>query len=376
MKILVSCIPFDRGRSGISVYIRQTVAALARAGHELVLVLEPDAAGDPAFAGFRRIVAPRWTKRPVLNMLWHIYILPYRIRFRDFDMALLLAANRRAFSRYPIFTAAVVHDLSQYHVPTKYDRFRMFYIKHLLPHFVRKAQAAVAISRSTADDLKRFWKIPESRLHVIYNGLSILPESRERDAAPWLAEHGVSRPYILYISRLEHPGKNHVNLIKAYDMLPAELAERFDLVLPGAAWSGSEAVFSAAAESPYSAHIHLTGFVEAELLPGLYRHASCYVFPSFFEGFGLSLIDSGLFRYQSRCIFEKCSTKGVGYANGLHTERSTTLISTPFAGPLSSSDTTMSKKVRFTASVGSSFTTTKRSTSLFSGLKHPITADP
>ena len=246
MKILVSCIPFDRGRSGISVYIRQTVAALARAGHELVLVLEPDAAEDPAFAGFRRIVAPRWTKRPALNMLWHIYLLPYRIRFRDFDMALLLAANRRAFSRYPIFTAAVVHDLSQYHVPTKYDRFRMFYIKHLLPHFVRKAQAAVAISRSTADDLKRFWKIPESRLHVIYNGLSILPESRERDAAPWLAEHGVTRPYILYISRLEHPGKNHVNLIKAYDMLPAELAERFDLVLPGASWSGSEAVFAAA----------------------------------------------------------------------------------------------------------------------------------
>lgn len=292
MRILVSCIPFDGGRSGISVYIRNVVAALARAGHELTLVLEPEAADEPAFAGFRHIVAPRWTKRAVFSMLWHLFILPYRVRFRDFDLALLCAANRRAFCRYPVVTAAVVHDLSQYHVPTKYDRFRMFYIKHLLPHFVRKAQTVVAISRSTAADLERFWKIPESRIKVVYNGLSVPPESEERDAAPWLAEHGVTRPYILYISRLEHPGKNHVNLIEAYGMLPREQAERFDLVLPGASWSGSEAVFAAAAASPYAERIHLTGFVEAGLLPGLYRRAACYVFPSFFEGFGLSLIEA------------------------------------------------------------------------------------
>ena len=308
MKILVSCIPFDHGRSGISVYMRHTVAALARAGHELTLIVESDATDEPAFAGHPQIVAPRWTKRPVFSMLWHLYILPYRVRFRDFDMAILCAANRRAFCRYPIFTAAVVHDLSQYHVRTKYDRFRMFYIKHLLPHFVRKARAVVAISRSTADDLKKFWKIPERRLHVIYNGLSVMPESEERDAAPWLAEHGVTRPYILYISRLEHPGKNHVNLIAAYDMLPRELAERFDLVLPGAPWSGSEAVFAAAEKSSYAEHIHLTGFVDFGVLPDLYRRAACYVFPSYFEGFGLSLIEA--MHYGTPCGCSNCSSLG------------------------------------------------------------------
>ncbi len=308
MRMLVSCIPFDRGRSGISVYMRHTVAALARAGHELTLVIEPEAADEPAFSGFPHIVAPRWTKRPVLSMLWHLFILPFKIRFRDFDMAILCAANRRAFCRYPIFTAAVVHDLSQYHVETKYDRFRMFYIKHLLPHFVRKAQAVVAISRSTAADLKRFWNIPERRLHVIYNGLSVMPESEERDAAHWLAEHGVTGSYILYISRLEHPGKNHVNLIRAYGLLPRELAERFELVLPGAEWSGADAVFEAAEKSPYAGHIHLTGFVDSGMLPALYRNAACYVFPSFFEGFGLSLIEA--MHYGTPCACSDSSSLG------------------------------------------------------------------
>ena len=186
MKILVSCIPFDRGRSGISVYIRNVVSELARAGHELTLVIEPDATDEPAFSGFRRIVAPNWTRRPVLSMMWHLFILPLRIRYGDYDMAILCAANRRAFRRYRVFTVAVVHDLSQYHVPTKYDPFRMFYIKHLLPHFVRKAQAVAAISRSTAADLERFWRIPPARLHVIYNGLS-LAEGGKRDLAPCTA---------------------------------------------------------------------------------------------------------------------------------------------------------------------------------------------
>ena len=308
MRILVSCIPFDRGRSGISVYIRHVVSELARAGHELTLVIEPEAAEEPAFSGFPRIVAPRWTKRPALSMLWHLFILPRRIRPRDYDMAILCAANRRALRRYPVFTVAVVHDLSQYHVPTKYDRFRMFYIKHLLPHFVRKAQAVAAISRSTAADLERFWKIPRGRLHVIYNGLSVREERDRADLAPWLAGHGIDRPYILYISRLEHPGKNHVNLIRAYGMLPRELAERFELVLPGAEWSGSEAVFAAAAASPYAGNIRLTGFVDAELLPELYRHAACYVFPSFFEGFGLSLIEA--MHYGVPCACSNCSSLG------------------------------------------------------------------
>ncbi|MBO4648314.1 MAG: WecB/TagA/CpsF family glycosyltransferase [Lentisphaeria bacterium] len=288
MKILLSCVPFDGGKSGISVYIRHLVAALTAQHQELTLIVEADAA--QFFPDHPKIVLPRFCRRALFSMIYHLFILPYRIKFRKFDMMILCAANRRALCRYPIFTAAVVHDLSQYHVPTKYDAFRMFYIKHLLPHFVRKAQIVTAISHSTATDLREFWKVPAEKIAVIPDGLS-LPD-RDEDAGSWLREHAVTRPYILYVSRLEHPGKNHVNLIRAYSSLPPELAEKYDLLLPGAKWNGAEAVLQAAADSPYADQIHFPGFVPAELLLSLYRKAACYVFPSFFEGFGLSLIEA------------------------------------------------------------------------------------
>lgn len=289
MKILLSCVPFDGGRSGISVYIRHLVSALEAREQDLTLIVESDA--QAFFPGRSLIVLPRCCRHAAVSMLYHLFVLPFRIKFKKYDMAILCAANRRAFCRYPIFTSAVVHDLSQYHVPAKYDPFRMFYIKHLLPHFVRKAQTVTAISCSTADDLHRFWRIPEEKISVICDGLS-LPAGEGTDAGQWLAEHGVRRPFVLYISRLEHPGKNHVNLIRAWELLPPELSEKYDLVLPGASWNGSDAVFRAAESSPCAEHIHFPGFVPSELLVSLYHRAAGYVFPSFFEGFGLSLIEA------------------------------------------------------------------------------------
>jgi len=288
MKILLSCVPFDGGRSGISVYIRHLVAALEARKQDLTLIVESDARAF--FPGRSLIVLPRCCRFAAVSMLYHLFVLPFRIKFKKFDMAILCAANRRAFCRYPVFTAAVVHDLSQYHVPAKYDPFRMFYIKHLLPHFVRKAQTVTAISRSTAADLGRFWGIPEEKISVICDGLSL--PAGGADAGKWLAENGVRRPYVLYISRLEHPGKNHVNLIRAWELLPPELSEKYDLVLPGASWNGSDAVFRAAESSPFAGHIHFPGFVPSELLVSLYGRAAGYVFPSLFEGFGLSLLEA------------------------------------------------------------------------------------
>ena len=115
------------------------------------------------FEGFDLIRIKK--RRALFSMLYSLFILPWRINWKKYDFCIMLAANRRVFCRYPIFTIAVVHDLSQYHVPVKYDRFRMFYIKKVLPHYVRKAQSIVAISESTRSDLIKYWHIPEEKIN-------------------------------------------------------------------------------------------------------------------------------------------------------------------------------------------------------------------
>ena len=312
MRLLVSCIPFDGGKSGLSVYAREVVRALRAQGHELTLVLEPDV--EPAAlgadgAGVWR--APRWTRRAVASMLWHLFVLPLRIRRnrRAFDGFVICAANRRACAWYPLPTTATVHDLANFHVPGKYSRSRMLYLACVLPFFAKRAQRLVAVSGATKADMVRFWHCPADRMTVLYNGLPDRVASPKTHDASRLAICDL-RPAtdggsaaILYISRIEHPGKNHVRLIEAYGRLPRALAEKHPLVLAGADWKDAEAVHAAAAASPHADKIRFTGFVEdAETL---WREAGFYVFPSLFEGFGLSLAEA-----MARGVPCACSNNG------------------------------------------------------------------
>lgn len=304
MNILISCIPFDSGKSGISVYIRNLVQALSHQGHKLTLIVEPSV-GETFFQGYNCITAPSWTRRAIFSMLWHLFILPFKINKADYDFCIIAAANRRAFSFYPLPTIAVVHDLSQYHVPAKYDAMRMFYIKKVLPFFVRKAMHILAISKSTAADLVKYWHVQQEKIHVIYNGLNLAKEQRNT----WLDNMNLKTgSYLLYISRIESPGKNHLNLIKAYEKLNPELTERYKLILAGSDWDGAQAVHQYAKQSHAADRIIFTGFLDNRDLVCAYTNAAAYVFPSFFEGFGLSLIEA--MHYGIPCACSNTSSLG------------------------------------------------------------------
>ena len=289
MRLLVDIIPFDRGRSGISAYARNVVSELVAAGHAVTLLAEPGV-GKEFFAGYACIEAPRWTKGAVASMLWHLWGLPRLLDRRrdDFDGLVITAANRRACCRYPLPTTGTVHELANYHISGKYSKLRMFYLSRVLPHYVRRLPQVVAVSRSTAEDMERFWGMSLERIEVLYNGLCALPQAQDRPS--WMAKNGLKAGgYLLYVSRIEHPGKNHVNLIKAFEMLRRNDLE---LVLAGQEWKDAEVVKAAAAASSAADRIHFTGFLENDDLAEAYRGAAAYVFPSLFEGFGLSLLEA------------------------------------------------------------------------------------
>ena len=305
MRLLVSCIPFDGGKSGISVYVREVVRELAAEGHELTLLVEPGEA-DSRLARLARqsrdsspssssspssvVFAPRWTRRAVLSMLWHLFVLPFWIRRHrgDFDGFVICAANRRVCAWYPLKTAATVHDLANFHIPGKYSRMRMFYLAKVLPFFAKRAQRLVAVSGATKADMVKFWGCREEDVTVLYNGL------RTSDNSPLPTPPLPTPPLstLLYISRIEHPGKNHVRLIEAYGKLPRPLAEAHPLVIVGSDWKDAEVVHAAAEASPYADLISFKGFADGETLGRLWDEAGFYVFPSLFEGFGLSLIEA------------------------------------------------------------------------------------
>jgi glycosyltransferase involved in cell wall biosynthesis len=287
-KILVDAMPFDYGRSGISVYTLNVVHALEQAGHDVTVAITAE--DVPSFKGSKIVEAPSWAAGAIGSILYHIFCLPKLLRHGGYDFCLVTAANRRFPASSPIPVIGTIHDLAQCHVRGKYDNWRNFYLNHVLARWVRQgATRVVAISQSTQKDIEEYWKISTDRIGVIYNGLTLSPT----DEPGFLANHNLTKGgYILYVSRLEHPGKNHLRLIQAYEQLPRELAEQHKLVMVGSPWKKAEILEEYVQHSPLRNNILFTGFVPSAQMPEAYRSASLYVFPSCFEGFGLSLVEA------------------------------------------------------------------------------------
>jgi len=293
--ILVSAMAYDGGRSGISVYISNVIKELAREHQLTVLALEADLEAIRQLGeNLRIITVPMCWASPLRNMFWHLFIMPWQYDFSVYDFIFLPAGNRRLMCRYPRYTLVTVHDFSQYYIPGKYDLFRMFYIKKIIPFFLRRAPHLITVSESTLRDTVKFCHIPVERITVNHNGydrqsFNYKPDFDRKNLAE---RFGLTGDYLLYIARIEHPGKNHINLIRAYEKLPPELAQKYPLIFAGSKWSGAQEVVDAAGQSYYAEHIRFLGFVGTADLPDLYRGAALYVFPSLYEGFGLPVVEA------------------------------------------------------------------------------------
>ncbi len=282
-RIGVVGIPYDRGQSGISVYINEVVRELSKQ-HRLLIIMDRESielfpVNSPNI-DFLEI--PSFYASPFRQMVWHTLLLPFLLKKMDLDFVLLSAANRRVSIFYPHFTIATVHDLSQFHLKGKYDSLRMFYVKKVLPLLLRSVDRFVSVSMNTKKDMVNFFSIPEKRIDVVHNGF--------RKRAAGKLSSSIDGEYILFVSRVEHPGKNHMRLIDAYGMLPKDLKDRYTLVFAGGLKERSEEVLLHAEGT--GEKIVFTGFVDDEELGGLYENCSLFVYPSLYEGFGLPIIEA------------------------------------------------------------------------------------
>ena len=299
MKIGITAYGCDSGRSGISRYLKSLLKRLPKiAGDtefELIgspedcdIFLEPDS------------TVSRFSQQNVSegifgNVLWHWNKLPKLVEERGYDLLFLPAGNRRLVWRSTVPVAATVHDMSWLHVRGKYDPLRTAYLKHVLPRQIRNLDLVLTVSESSKNDILKSTGIDPERIVVTYLGFEPIHscfDMKEEEKARVRSKFGITRPYLFYLSRIEHPGKNHVRLIKAFEILNEQLGYELDLVLSGNDFTGAEHVHHAARESRYSDRIHLTGRINDTDIAPLLHGAELCVFPSLFEGFGLPVLEA------------------------------------------------------------------------------------
>ena len=298
MRIGISTSVIQRGQTGIGQYVFALVRAMTASDsrHKFILfVLEDDL---PLFQfacdTVELVPVSERFRPPVKNILWHQAHLPRLVRRHDLDV-LHVPSYRRLLGTKPCALVGTIHDLAPFRIAGKYDWKRMLYGRVIARRLARLQDAIIAISENTARDIIRFFGLPRERLTVIHNGLDhsrFFPANREEAKDQAAARHGLRKPFFLYVARLEHPAKNHVRLIAAFNQFKSATQSDWQLVFGGSDWHGVETIHATITQSPFSQDILSLGFVADSALPDLYRAADAFVYPSLYEGFGLPPVEA------------------------------------------------------------------------------------
>jgi glycosyltransferase involved in cell wall biosynthesis len=296
MKIGFSTFVMQGGLSGVAAYIRELVRFLQLEDREntydLLMARNEEHLIPLTNPNFGKTLYPAFVNQPVVNLAWHNTALP--LPGKKFDV-LHIPSYRRIPLLKRTKIVATVHDLAAFSVDAKYDTARMLFNRKIVPAMIRNADHIIAVSHYTKADIVRLTGYPEEKISVIYSGInrdvfSPVPPAEAREKLALL--HGLEKPFFVYVSRLEHPAKNHVRLIKAFERFKLENDSAHQLVFAGSDWHGADAIRARAAESPVRDDIVFLGFAPLKSLPLLYSGCDLMVYPSLFEGFGFPIVEA------------------------------------------------------------------------------------
>ncbi len=191
-----------------------------------------------------------------------------------------------------------IHDLILTKFPTQRAttlspilyRIKYAAYKRIIKRAVKKASKIIAVSRFTKDDIKKQFEVTDDKIFVTYEGVTghLRQNKNDKDA---LLRYNISEPYLLYVGNA-YPHKNLENLIRVFSRVRKKYG-RLRLVLVGREDYFYARLKRFARQFDGSRQdVIFPGFVPDEDLAGFYRHALAYVFPSFYEGFGLPPLEA------------------------------------------------------------------------------------
>lgn len=187
---------------------------------------------------------------------------------------------------------ATIHDLTWEIVPQCAHPSLRDYLQSAVPRSIQRARKVIAVSETTRQDIIERYGVPPHKVETIHNGVDgSYFSSGDRDTSDICLRLGIEGPYLLSVGTLE-PRKNHVTLIRAFSEFHRRNSD-FTLVLAGRSGWMSEPIQQAIEEARNRGVpiLQITNAKDHELR-ALYQRALCLVYPSWYEGFGLPVLEA------------------------------------------------------------------------------------
>lgn len=226
------------------------------------------------------------------KFLWTQTALPFRLFAASQKPRVFYSLSHYAPRFSPVPTVVSIMDLSFIHFPHFFTQKDLFQLKNWTAYSVKKAVKIITISEYSKKDIAGYYLISPDKIEVVYPGYdrkiyNNQPADKNRKNRLFKSL-GIKNDFILFTGTIQ-PRKNIERLIEAYKLVRRE--KTLQLVLVGKkGWQYQPILDKIAKEGKQN--IIWTDYLANEELSVLYKNARCFILPSFYEGFGIPVIEA------------------------------------------------------------------------------------
>jgi len=186
-----------------------------------------------------------------------------------------------------------IHDLSCFTHPQHHTEANYQFVTRNVHQAARRASFIIADSENTKREIIRFLHVPEERVEVIYlaAGEAFNEKCSPESITQIKNKYGIRKPYLFALGSVE-PRKNVGSALIAFKALIEIRKIDYQFVIAGGKGWKNEAFYQLLKKLNIDDYLIFTGYVPEEDLPALYQGAEIFVYPSFYEGFGLPVLEA------------------------------------------------------------------------------------
>lgn len=292
-------IAFDAKRitsnaTGLGNYSRFVVEALAAFHSEHRYYLCSPGKGNPAlYSALQQREGIEWLLpegRRMGGTFWRNFGVVPRLQKEGIDLFHGLS-HELPLGIYGkgIATVVTIHDLIFIRYPHYYKPVDRLLYRLKYGHAARRADRVIAISEQTKRDVMEFFHVPVDRIDVVYQGCSPdFGQATEEDESRARERYALPERYLLYVGSIE----TRKNLRLAVEALAHCRDRHIRLVAVGKRTPYCAEVQQCAERSGVADRLVMLHDVPFAFLPGIYRGAEVFVYPSRFEGFGIPIVEA------------------------------------------------------------------------------------
>lgn len=186
----------------------------------------------------------------------------------------------------------VIHDLNFEHYPEHMPWLNRKYYRYFTPRFAKKATRIATVSQFSKDDIVQQYDIDKDKVDVLYNGSNkLFKPIADFEKNKIREKYTNGKEYFVFVGAF-NPRKNLQNIFQAYDKFRADNQLDTKFVVVGEKMYWSDEIKKSFSMMKYQSDVIFTGRLGAEELSKVVGSAIALVYASFFEGFGIPILEA------------------------------------------------------------------------------------